>query len=142
MIQRIQSIFFLLAGVASLGLLGLPFARTDAAASSGLFADSRYSIQDNPVLMILFLAAGIAAIAAIFFYKRRLLQMRVALGVALFLAVGLVVGIYFYTQDAGSGAAQPGIGAILPILGIVFSLIARKNIGKDEKLVRSMDRLR
>ncbi len=142
MIQRIQSIFLILAGGASFGLLGLPFASTDAAAASGLFADGQYTIQDNTVLMILFLAAGLAAVAAVLFYKNRPLQMRVAAIVALVLAVGAGLGAYFYLQDAGHGAVKPAIGAAMPVLGIILALVARRYIGKDEKLVRSMDRLR
>lgn len=142
MIQRIQSLFLFLAGGASIGSLSVSFAKTAEATASGLFADGSYTILDNQVLTILFIAAGIAAFAAILFYKNRPWQMRVALGVAVLLTAALVAGVYFYTQDAGSGTAQPGIGAGLPVLGIVFALAARRYIRKDENLVRSMDRLR
>jgi len=34
------------------------------------------------------------------------------------------------------------LGSALPLLGIIFNLMAKRNISKDEELIRSMDRLR
>jgi Domain of unknown function (DUF4293) len=35
-----------------------------------------------------------------------------------------------------------GLGAILPLLAVVFALLARKGVVADDRLVRSADRLR
>lgn len=146
MIQRIQSIFLLLAGGASFGVLGLPFATTDKAENaSALFADSIFNTQDNIALMVFFGIAGLLAIIDIFLYNNRPLQIR--LGMFAFIAniIGLILGIALFfndMQNVGTDNIDDGLGAYLPIVAGVLLLLAIRFIRKDEKLVRSADRLR
>ncbi|MFK7935131.1 MAG: DUF4293 domain-containing protein [Saprospiraceae bacterium] len=146
MIQRIQSIFLFLAGGASFGVLGLPFATTDKAENaSALFADSIFNTQDNIALMVFFGIAGLLAIIDIFLYNNRPLQIR--LGMFAFIAniIGLILGIFLFfndMQNVGTDNINDGLGAYLPIVAGVLLLLAIRFIRKDEKLVRSADRLR
>ena len=146
MIQRIQSIFLFLAGGASFSVLGFPFATTDQPQStSELFADSVYNTQDNIALMVFFGLAGLLAIADIFMYNNRPLQIR--LGIFAFIAnvIGLVLGIYLLMAEGDNFSYQivdDGLGAYLPIVAGILLLLAIRFIRKDEKLVRSADRLR
>lgn len=143
MIQRIQSIFLALAAAAAGGLFGLPFATTsEGMASSELFADSVFNIKDNPVLMIAFLAAGVLSLIAIFLFNNRKLQMTLSIVSILATVAGLMLGAFFFFSDSASEQASFGLGTVLPILMIVFLFLGWRNIKKDEKLVRSMDRLR
>ena len=146
MLQRIQSIFLLLAGAASLALFGVPFAKTpQAVAGSTLFADGVYNVQDQIALMVLFAVAGALAIAGIFLFRNRTLQMRMAIFAFIANLIGVVFGVIFFMQnssDVGEKPISDGIGAYLPIGAMILALLAYRFINKDEKLVRSMDRLR
>lgn len=143
MIQRIQTIFLLLAGGAALGLFALPMATTsEAKADSVLFADAAFNIQDGPVMMGAFAVAGLLMIATIFLFNNRKLQMTLT-KVGLFVTgVGIGVSAYRFFADQAVDAAQPASGVALPILVVIFAYLALRYINKDEKLVRSVDRLR
>lgn len=146
MLQRIQSVFLLLAGLASLSLFGAPFATTpQAVEGSTLFADAAYNIQDQPALMALFGLAGLLAIISIFLFRNRLLQMRMSIFAFIANLIGIVLGVLFFmqnSQDVGDKAIDDGIGLYLPVAAMILALVAYRFISKDEKLVRSMDRLR
>lgn len=125
------------------GLFGLPFATTpEAVIGSDLFADQVFNIQDQTGLMISFLIGGALSLAAIFLFKNRKLQMNLSLVAILATVVGLVLALIFFFGDAAHNQAAFGLGFILPVLTIVFAFLGWRNIKKDEKLVRSMDRLR
>ena len=146
MLQRIQSIFLLLAGAASLGLFGVPFATTpQAVEGSMLFADAAYNVQDQPALMVLFGLAGALALIGIFLFGNRLLQMRMSIFAFIANLIGVVLGVLFFMQnsnDVGGDSIHDSLGAYLPIVAMILLLVAYRFINKDEKLVRSMDRLR
>ncbi|HMQ48200.1 MAG TPA: DUF4293 domain-containing protein [Saprospiraceae bacterium] len=146
MIQRIQSIFLLLAGAASLSLFGLPFATTpQVVQGSTLFADAAYRVQDQVGLMVLFGLAGVLAIGGIFLYKNRALQMRLSIFSIIATVLAITFGIIYFmqnSQDIGNTAVNDGLGLYFPVAALVFALLAYRFISKDDKLVKSMDRLR
>ena len=58
-----------------------------------------------------------------------------------FILLGIVV--YFSQNLSGEiKVSEKGIGLLIPILSILFVVIANKAIKKDEELVKSVDRLR
>lgn len=146
MIQRIQTLFLLLAGGLSLALLGIPFAGTsEAVAASPLFADASYTIADSPVLLLFYLLGGALAIIAIFMYQKRMLQIRLSIFSFIAILLGMVLTVVLFIQDpVVDQTAQPGdrAGAYLPFAALVALLLAQRFIRKDEEKVRSMDRLR
>jgi hypothetical protein len=146
MIQRIQSIFLLLAAGGALGVFGLPFASTPKAVnSSSIFADSLYNVFDNPALIALFGIGGALALVSIFLYKNRKLQMRLTIFSFIAVLIGTVLGVVFFmtsSSEMGEAAVNDEFGLYLPAVALVFALLAYRFINKDEKLVRSMDRLR
>lgn len=146
MIQRIQSIFLLLAAVGSFTLLGVPFATTPTAvATSSLFADQAYNLSDSIALLLFFVVAGALSVAAIFLFKNRKVQTTIARVSFVANLIGLIFGIILFLQDSAQwegNNVNDGFGLYLPILSCVFLLLALRYIGKDEKLVRSQDRLR
>ncbi|MCB0570034.1 MAG: DUF4293 domain-containing protein [Phaeodactylibacter sp.] len=146
MLQRIQSIFLALAAAASFGALGLPFATTaQAVQGSAIFSDGAFSVQDQIALLVLFAVAGALALASIFLFRNRNTQMRLSIFAFIANLIGIVFGVLFFMQnsnDAGESTIQDGLGAYLPVAALVFLLLAYRFIRKDDKLVRSMDRLR
>ena len=145
MIQRIQSIFLFLAGGASLGLIGAPFASTsESIASSTLFSDGVYNIMDSPALLAIFAIAGVLALVAIFLFKNRKLQMRLTIFAFIANLLGIALSVIFFMQneDVGEQAVNDELGIYLPIASFILLLLAYRFINKDDKLVSSMDRLR
>ncbi len=147
MIQRIQSIFLLLAGGASLSLFGLPFATVgEAYETSAIFQDKAFNVMDHPGLMGLFGVAGLLAVVSIFLFKNRKLQMRLSIFAFIANLLAVIFGVIYFMQFGGtevpSEKINDGIGMYMPIVALVMCLLAYRFINKDEKLVRSMDRLR
>lgn len=151
MIQRIQTIYLLLAASALGSPFFLPFATasgdTTALASLGdnFFADGTYWVKEFPGGMSLLLAMAFS-IYAIFLYKHRIRQMRLAAGMViltiLFSALFAALG-YYYAQKLPEGSnAHLALGSAFPLVAIPLLLLAYRAIKKDEELVRSSDRLR
>lgn len=143
MIQRIQSIFLLLGSGSCFGLFGLPVAGTDTPqAQSVIFNDASYTLFDDPVLLGLFGLAGVLLLADIFLFNNRQLQIRLSwLSIALVLG-GVGYGFFKLSTDTAQAMAEPAPGIALPLIAIVFAYLAKVYIHKDERLVRSADRLR
>ncbi len=146
MIQRIQTIYLLLAAICGFGVLAMPFASTPATLpDSALFSDAVYNAQDNPGLLVLFGLAGLLALVAIFLYKNRPRQMMLTRIGLIADIVGLALTVLLFWRDLDALAQsqiQDGVGAYLPFGFILFALLALRGIRKDEELVRSADRLR
>lgn len=146
MIQRIQSIFLLLSGVACFGLLALPFAATaEPVAQSVFFADGLFNILDHPAIMAIFLVAGGLSLLSIFLYKNRTNQARLAQLAIVANIIGLILAVVLFMQDAAvqtEVVVDDKLGLFLPPISLVFLFLAIRAIRKDDKVVRSMDRLR
>jgi hypothetical protein len=113
MIQRIQSVYLLLAAV----LLVVCFLFDEGMQPSGLT-----------------LCLAVVSLVDIFLFKNRNLQARICLAV-------MFAGIVYYIFMA---VKQPIIGwySALPMAAVLLHFLARKRILMDEKLVRSLDRIR
>ena len=146
MIQRIQTIFLLLAGGALGGLFALPFATNSAPTPEGLFMDGAFNIYDNPVLIGLCVLGILVALLGIFMYRNRGLQQRLGyLGIALCILIPLVAFLFFTGQAdtmAANDTVEDAAGIYLPFSGIILFGLAIYFVRKDDKLVKSMDRLR
>ncbi len=116
MIQRKQTLFLLVAVV-----LGMIF------------------FLSWPLLFIQMLASALS-LFTIFIYKKRLLQAKLCLGCILINLIWYVVLAILIQQ--GKLPGQLPMTAALPMVAAILCLMARKGILADEKLVRSMDRIR
>lgn len=95
------------------------------------------------IISILFYASAFLALISIFKYKNR--QLQFVLGRLNMLLNAVLVGIFVYGSlnlPGESSFSEKGIGVLLPIISIVFIVIANKAIKKDEDLVKSVDRFR
>lgn len=148
MIQRIQSIWLLLAAITILCLLFVPIIGIASNAGyhtlygSGLKTASADGSTTNIPLLISTVFAGLISLVNIFNFRNRKLQIRIAL---LNIILILALSVWFFQIINGvSGATQfdlePGI--YLSLVAIIFTLLAIRGIKKDEKLIRSADRLR
>jgi hypothetical protein len=143
MIQRIQTIYLLIASIVSGGLIfvfNLWKTLKENIFTLDLFQYDSILFKCIPVL---FLVSAILSIVTIFLFKNRQLQFvigRISILINLFL-LGLL--IYVSLNLPGEAlVSEKGIGMFLPILAILLIVLANKAIKKDEDLVKSVDRLR
>ena len=144
MIQRIQSLFLLLSSAAFWTEFALPFATTDVA-SQGVMNDLVYNIHDSPVLIGLTIIGGLVTLSAIFLFNNRPLQKRLSyLGVVMAILLPLIAFLLIYNERTGDALSTINydLGIFPPLVALIFAVLAGRAIGKDDKLVRSMDRLR
>lgn len=145
MIQRIQSLFLLLAALAFIALFKFPFAESDIA-NAGFLMDKDFDVYDHPVLMGLAGLGTVAALVAIFLFKNRPLQIRLTyITIIMGILLLIVAIVLFYNETAEifeKAQISDSVGLYMPFVGFIFGLLAARFIRKDEKLIKSMDRLR
>ena len=136
MLQRIQTVYLLIAAVSSAGLIFVFHLWTNTA-EIPVFA------KDDYLYFGLFLGSALLSLISIFSYKNRKAQFMLG---RLNIILNFILLVLFVVQSLNlSGEAdvsEKGIGILLPILSIVFLVLANKAIKKDEDLVKSADRLR
>jgi len=152
MIQRIQSVWLLLAALTLSGLIFLPLATSNLTGAefqvlaAGLYqkVGSAYkNVEPSWSLLCAVIAVVCLCFVTIFNFKNRKLQKRIS-----FLIIILIIGLSFlcsrYAQKIPGGMeiSNLGTGMYLPPLAIVFCLMAIRGINRDEQLLRSADRLR
>jgi DMSO/TMAO reductase YedYZ heme-binding membrane subunit len=146
MIQRIQTLWLALAGVAGFMTYKLPLWKGVQANGTA----QEFLGPQSLTLFALIVIAGLLAFAAIFLFKNRKLQKQLTL-LAFLLAIIIVPLEYFMVESFKSAQQEKGvsfsqnywmIGAILPILMVILLFLAYRGIRKDEKLIKSLDRLR
>ena len=149
MIQRIQTLWFLLASVTAVLIFFFPVIELTSENSMHIYQYDSISIagMDN-LIQSGYIVAGLTGVIAflsflgIFLYKNRALQMRICTFISLLVIflVGLIT--YFSLTIEGNTAATIGLSAILPVVIFIFILMARRGVRKDELLVLAADRLR
>ena len=99
--------------------------------------------QDELLAFGLFLASAALSVVTIFMFKNRKLQF--VLGRLNIILNLFLLGVFVYWSLSLPGEMQiseKGIGMFLPIISIVFLVLANKAIKRDEDLVKSADRFR
>ena len=135
MIQRIQSLWLLLATGCSVAAILLPFYAGNT--SDNLY--ERLSGQSHFHLLMLCVAVGLGSLVSIFLYKNRKRQTQITF-VALLLQL---LNIFFFIQKAdGFTDGTYSLGAIFTFIIPLLLILGIIGIRKDEKLIRSMERLR
>ncbi|WP_346859967.1 DUF4293 domain-containing protein [uncultured Draconibacterium sp.] len=147
MIQRIQTIFILVAGLLTGSLYVQKFAdiivndELHIFNAFGILKDQALIINGLPITIFIGLIT-VLHFVAIFLYKKRILQMRV-LGFTMILLLGLF-GMFFYFTYASFEEVKVAfkVAVALPVVCVILDWLAIRAIGKDEALVRSLDRIR
>jgi uncharacterized membrane protein len=155
MLQRIQSVYLLLAGLVIFALFLFPLVHNvyvsgvpSAIKVTGIYQDANGVQAQTQSFILLAAATAIVAIiplVLIFLYKNRKRQMMLC-----YVYILVVIGYSFWvaqTVKSVTGGADLttnnfGIGMLLSSINIVLVLLAAKAIQRDQKLVKSADRLR
>lgn len=155
MIQRIQSIYLLLAGLVIFALFLFPLAHNVYINSipstikiTGIYQDvngQQAHVQTFVALIAGTAIVGVLSFILIFLYKNRKQQIMLC-WVYILLIIGysfwMVQTIKSVVGDFTMTTNNFGIGALLSSISILLVILAIKAIQRDEKLIKSADRLR
>ncbi len=158
MIQRIQTLYLLLAFIAISLLFAFPLAQFFAENGAYVFSITglKNMVPGDPdafppmiFLPIIIVAVGIAILTllAISQYKNRAFQIKLT-NIGVLAAIALIMGIFFLYIPMIEKKInivpdyRKAFGIYLPLVALVFMVMANRAIKRDDKLVRSSNRLR
>ena len=148
MLQRIQSVYLFLAAVLNAVCLSMPIAEiySKGFLSSTLYnlwlvkGDGSHEFSVTTVYFGILVLAICITLATIFLYRKRRLQMKMCLVTVVVLLTYIVPLAVTVGQQYPD--VKPTYFAAFPVVALIFCLLAYMGIRKDDKLVRSADRLR
>jgi len=140
MIQRIQSIWLLLAGLAATAMLKFPLWKGRLVnAEDKVLTGSSYL-----PLFLLIIVTALVGYGTIFLFKDRKSQKALCI-LGILLSLFILVLEYVRATSLQTSASYEGawqISAALPIVILVFFSLARGGVRKDEKTLRNLEKLR
>ena len=139
MLQRIQTIYLILAAITT-GVL--PFVFPLWKQITGTTTVDFYFMTEINYVALFGLSTTLSIVSIMTFKKRQNQFVMGRLNIILNL---FLLGLFVYrllTVSGETSVSEKGIGMFLPIVAIVFLVLANKAIKKDEDLVKSVDRLR
>lgn len=155
MIQRVQTLYLLLAGIFPAITFFTPWStlscnikgEPQTTLISSLSIDSTINEMTglHPVQLLFIVACSIViAFCTIFAFKNRKRQIRMTWAIVIcnLLSIAGAAGTTYFYNSFLHATITPEVGLSFPILAIVAALMARRAIKHDEALVRAADRIR
>lgn len=151
MIQRIQSVYLIIVAGLMLAMLFLPLGYVVVDLNIqvfnvfGIFSMTEPKVQVTPwALYLLPICSAVLSLITIIFYKRRKLQVNMCY-LIIFSLLLFYVFLFMYTYVPGERYAtniEFVVATAFPLVSIILEGLAIRGIKKDDKLVRSLDRIR
>lgn len=153
MLQRIQTVYLLIIVALMVAMLFLPLAvlqdggqfySFDAMGISTIAAQPEL-VYPTWGLFALTAVISILALVTIFLFRKRILQIRLCIfNAILMLGFYGLFGFFVWVLDGKMEDAILSVKIALsfPVIALILDYLAIRNIGADEALVRSLDRLR
>jgi len=154
--QRIQTVYLVFVIISLLAMLFMPVWAKEAGNdilviypfSAGVVGETTTATSYFPYIFagVLVVLAIIVAFYEIFRYKKRISQLKLGALNSLIITVALVLEVYLIVTAQNEwnpevrGSYRTGL--FMPAAAIIFNMLANRNIRKDERLVRSVDRIR
>lgn len=138
MIQRQQTLWLLLATIAAVLSFMFPFVVGDEM-QKNLPVRRVVDAGSHFVLLLLTIGSIILSTITIFLFKDRKLQMRLC--IAGFL-VSILIIVFYISEMNKLRHTTLALASILPFAVVAGYFMAFRNIRKDEKLIRTLDKLR
>lgn len=136
MIQRIQSLWLLLASACAIASYKFPY--YSGTNQKGI-AGYQLNATENFLLIAVTGIIGALALLLIFLFKNRTLQLRLCLlGIVL---EALLIFLY-YREVKNFSTGTLSLTSILQSVIIIAFFLAARAINKDEKMIKESDRLR
>ena len=155
MIQRIQSVYLLLAIIAGALMFFFPLAEFYGTSNFALYIYKLDFFDPDPALKLspYFLMPLLGTIVLIVLLllitlisfknrKRQLFLSKISMGLTLVLLAGYFFGYISLLEESVQNPPLYLFASFMPALVFLFLLLANRSILKDEKLIKSMDRLR
>lgn len=153
MIQRIQSIYLLLITASLVAVLFLPLGVFTN--DTGVFEFTAFSIKQSAVSGVqvglpVWIFGGLAILSAliafisIFMYKKRLLQIKMCIynGILMVVLYLVYFAFIYLAKNELTAVYNFSFAVFLPFIALILDILGAKAIGKDEALVKSLDRIR
>ena len=139
MIQRMQSLWLLAAALCAAFTYKFSFYSGNTIDKNNISKFDNLVASSNFLLLIFTALLVAGSLIILFLYKDRKIQLRLTIVATILSIINLV--IYFrQLKDFTSGNIS--LTAVLSFAIPVFLILAARGIWKDEKLVKSLDRLR
>lgn len=151
MIQRKQTLFLLAVVILSIVGAILPIGNIEPLGMGvGDKVYSWYVLKEEGTrsfltspLAVVYILNAVMALANIFMYNNRKFQMKLCVYGGIFMLLWYaVLGYLCFTSFSSVGTYHPAISVCIPFICIILYVMAYKGVSADEKLVRSMDRIR
>ncbi len=136
MIQRIQTLWLLLASICAFASVKLPFYFGSLEVPGPTITITPYY---NFMLLVFVIATALMGLVTIFLFSNRSLQIKMCI-VGLVLSLANLMHYFLYMKNFKTGGLS--LYSILSFLVPVFFILAIRSIYKDQKLLKSLDRLR
>lgn len=147
-IQRIQTVYLLIAVILMVVFAFFPaltFELGDKTVLYGALESGRAGVMHiNPLLLTLVILISLLALIDVFLYKNLQRQMTVCfvdiiIGIAMLIAISIQA---FYVGNRDGWIVSWQWYLILPVLSIIFLMMAHKSMSRDKKKLLDADRLR
>lgn len=138
MLQRQQTLWLLLSGVCSFLSFQFPF-YTGNRMENNMSTFAELEAGSNFFLLILTAVSILVALVAIFLFKDRKTQLKVAIAGVVLSAVLLLL---YFLQVKNFEKGNFALTCVFPVAVFIGYIMAARGIWKDEKLVKSLDKLR
>lgn len=140
MIQRIQTVYLLIAAVCAGLMIFLPLFQIKSYTETFFKA----GIDFIPLAILLGMLI-MDCLIVIFFFKKRALQMTLIMGMNILVAVILGLMIFYWKKlmdDHTDALVEFKFTALFGLVIYLLLFLSRRAIKKDDELVKSLDRLR
>ncbi|MDR0431620.1 MAG: DUF4293 domain-containing protein [Tannerellaceae bacterium] len=152
MLQRIQTVYLLIIAILAAVMLFLPLAVLQAGNNFYTFdvfgvtsvAAESELVHSTWGLFIITALIALLALITLFLYKKRMLQIRLCIFNAFLMLgfYGFFAYLMFIMKQQLDLSFSVRIALSFPIICLILDYLAIRNIGADETLVRSLERLR
>lgn len=156
MIQRVQSLYFLLGALALFLVFvfdmvvfkDLAELRYHLSALSFYQGEEQLVVKGNMIMNLLLALGGGVMLGNILMFKNRSLQR--SIGRLIYILILAIIGCMFYFIITNQNSPEVNelsvnhysVGFYLPFFALIMTFMANRGIRRDEQLVASLDRLR
>lgn len=150
MIQRIQSLYILLAfflGLISLYIPWVTYQQSDVSFVFKLFSSDQavLSAMLTSTMVAVFCAIALGSLISFKNRKRQMMLVKVTMVIALLVISAFAFDHYQNIQVLkvdGELSMNYGLPAVFPVINLILLWLAHRGVKKDEDLIKSVDRLR
>lgn len=150
--QRIQTVYMAVVVILFGVMLSSPLIDFTGAGASyvlnyaGIVStkDLTVVLQNTVFLTVIEVIIALVALVSLFLYKKRILQIRLCIiNIVLMLGYYALLFLYVYIAvTANKLDYKVNISLVFPLVSAILTYLAVRAIGRDEELVRSLNRVR